>query len=467
MRQTLADAHRILGLDPRVRQQVEPLPSCGPGVTVLIPAHSDRTHDGGTDRIDTLAYCLRSLAAQPREAALPVSVVIVDGGLAAGDADRIRAALRATGLPHEVVPAPPGAKSAAGTRNAGLAWLAQQPDGSPLVHRHLLFLDDDTALAPGGPAALADVLDRHPQAVAVCPKIVTVASVVDWLDREPPAPVARVASRALPGSLHDGRYDLLTVTSHGSLVAGRVVGLMVRADLVLGWLRGGGRLFYPGTPRGTSEDMLAMATLGRLGQLRTAPGVRVADLVRRTPVDTRRQQLAWGYDHGWLAGALGAADLLEPGLHVLTWDEGIGWRQHRCPDPDRYGYLVNPREVAALGAMLAAAARDGTTARPLFGVPAAELAAATAALTTLLARLPELLRDAEVSHRPDLPPLVPRRFETLREGLDGLLAHLAGNALGSLTHGLAGDGLPARFLYGLRQGAAGAITPRGEGDGAP
>jgi hypothetical protein len=462
-----AVAHHVLGLDPRTRPEVEPLASCGPGVTVLIPTHSDRTHDGGTDRIDTLAHCLRSLAAQPREGALPVSVVIVDGGLASGDADRVRAALRTTGLPHEVVPAPPGPKSAAGTRNAGLAWLAQQPDGSPLVHRHLLFLDDDTALAPGGPAALADILDRHPEAVAVCPKIVTVASVVEWLDREPPVPAAGAASRALPGSLHDGRYDLLTVTSHGSLVAGRVVGLMVRADLVLGWLRRGGRLFYPSTPRASSEDMLAMATLTRLGQLRAASGVRVADLVRRTPVDTRRQQLAWGYDHGWLAGELGAAGLLDPGLHVLTWDEGIGWRQYRRPDPDRYGYLVNPREVATLGAMLAAAARDGATARSLFGVSAAELGAAAAPLTTLPARLPELLRDAEVRHRPDLPPLVPRRFETLREGLDGLLAHLAGNALGSMAHGLADDGLPAHFLYGLRQGAAGAIALRGEGDGAP
>ncbi|MBF9129662.1 glycosyltransferase family 2 protein [Plantactinospora sp. S1510] len=461
---SLAVAHRILGLDPGTRPQFEPLRSCRPGVTVLIPTHSDRAHDGGgTGRLDTLARCLESLAGQPRHAGPPLSVVIVDGGLTDDDADRIRAALSTTGLPHELVPAPVAARSAAATRNAGLAWLAEQPDGSPLVRRHLLFLDDDTALAPGGPAALADVLDRDPGAVAVCPKIVTVASVTDWLDREPPAPVAPVSSRVLPGSLHDGRYDLLTVTSHGSLVAGRVVGLLVRADLVLGWLRHGGRLFYPGTPRGSSEDMLAMATLSRLGQLRTAPDVRVADLVRRTPVDTRRQQLAWGYDHGWLPGELGAAGLLDPGLHVLTWDEATGWWQHHRPDPHRYGYLVNPQELAVLGAMLAATARDDTTVRALFGVSAAELAAATAALTGLLIRLPDLLRSAEVSHRPDLPPLVPRGFETLREGLDGLLAHLAGNALASLTHGLADDGLPARFLYGLRQGAAGAITPRGNG----
>jgi hypothetical protein len=245
-------------------------------------------------------------------------------------------------------------------------------------------------------------------------------------------------------------------------VAGRVVGLMVRADLVLGWLRAGGRLFYPGTPRGSTEDMLAMATLSRLGKLRAVPDVRVADLIRRTPVDTRSQQLAWGYDHGWLPGALGAADLLVPGMHVLAWDEATGWRQYRRRAPGRYGYVVNPRELAVLGGMLAGVAGDDTAARSLFGVPAAELGAATTALSTLLARLPDLLRDAEIIPRPDLPPLVPRRFDTLREGLDGLLAHLAGTALGSMSHGRSDDGLPAHFLYGLRQGAEGVVTPRGD-----
>jgi hypothetical protein len=460
---TASTAERILGLDPRTRPEFAPLRSCRQGVTVLIPTHSERASDGGTDRVDALTRCLASLVAGRGGDRLPTSVVVVDGGLVEQDAGRIRAALAATGLPYEIVPAPRTARSAAASRNAGLAWLADQPDGSVLVHRHLLFLDDDTALAAGGAAALSEVLDRHPEAIGVCPSIVTVPSVADWLDREPPAPAAPVASHALPGSLPGGRYDLLTVTSHGSLVAGRVVGLLIRADRVLGWLRGGTQLFYPGTPRGTSEDMLAMATLSRLGGLRAVPGVRVADLVRRTPVDTRRQQLAWGYDHGWLAGALAAADLLTPGLHVLAWDDEAGWRQYRCPGTDHYGYLVNPRELTVLGGMLAAATRDETTGPALFAVPAAQLRTATTALTGVLDRLPDLLRGAQVVHRPDLPPLVDRRFATLREGLDGLLAHLAGTALGSLAHGTAGDGLPARFLYGLRQGAAGPITHR---DGA-
>ena len=455
---TAPTAERILGLDPRTEPDYEPLRSCRPGVTVLIPTHSERASDGGTDRVDTLTRCLGSLVDR-----LPLSVVVVDGGLIDEDAHRIRAALTATGLPHRVVRAPRTARSAAATRNAGLAWLADQPDGSPLVHRHLLFLDDDTALAAGGLTALSDVLDRHPEAIGVCPAIVTVPSVADWLEREPPAPAAPVASHALPGSLPGGRYDLLTVTSHGSLVAGRVVGLLVRADRVLGWLRGGARLFYPGTPRGTSEDVLAMATLSRLGGLRAVPGVCVADLIRRTAVDTRRQQLAWGYDHGWLPGALAEADLITPGLHVLTWDDEAGWRQYRCPGDNRYGYVVNPRELTVLGGMLAPATLDETTAPALFGVPAAELRAATDALTGLLHRLPDLLRGAEMIPRPDLPALVHRGFASLREGLDGLLAHLAGTALGSLAHGTAGDGLPAHFLYGLRQGAAGPITPRGDG----
>jgi GT2 family glycosyltransferase len=55
------------------------------------------------------------------------------------------------------------------------------PDGSPLRQRHLLFLDDDTALAPAALAALVATLDGEKEAIAACPHVVPVPDPGHWL----------------------------------------------------------------------------------------------------------------------------------------------------------------------------------------------------------------------------------------------------------------------------------------------
>lgn len=93
-----------------------------------------------------------------------------------------------------------------------------------------------TVWLAAAPAALSEVLDQHPEAVTACPRVVPVGSLARWR-------------------------------------------LMIRTS-VAGW---GERLFYEDTPRSSTEDILAMATLSCLSELRVASGVQVADLARATP----------------------------------------------------------------------------------------------------------------------------------------------------------------------------------------
>jgi hypothetical protein len=424
----------ILGIDPSMPRAAVP-DRFPPGVTVLVPTHGDR--------LDPLRLCLSSLAAEVAGDGTPVVVVADRLDPATGRRLTALAAELRGRLRVEVVPSLRG--SAAGARNVGLDHLRARPE---LLRNRLLFLDDDSVPGRGAPAALSEVLDQHPAAVAACPRVVPVGSLARWRTR---VPRATAGSRRLSGSLRPDRsYDLLSVTSHGSLVAGRTVGLMIRTSAWHGW---GGRLFYEGTPRRSTEDMLAMATLSCLGELRVAGGVQVADLARATPEDTRAQQLRWGYDHAWLAGALAQAGLVQTGLRVLSWDRG--WQEATVPDDQHTGYLVNPAEVAALAGALESLLPE---ARALFGPDASELGKGLRCLRRLLTRLPGL--PAATHRRPDLPPLVRRDYRTIRDGLDAALAHLAGNVLGSLAHGLAPDGLPRAFLYGLRQRADVAAARR-------
>jgi hypothetical protein len=59
--------------------------------------------------------------------------------------------------------------------------------------------------------------------------------------------------------------------------------------------------------------------------------------------------------------------------------------------------------------------------------------------------------------RPDLPDRVPDDWARLRDGLDSQLAHVAGNALGSLRSGLDSNGMPLDLLFGIRQRASGPV----------
>jgi hypothetical protein len=271
----------------------------------------------------------------------------------------------------------------------------------------------------------------------------------------------------LPGPWHRGRYDLLSVTSHGSLVSGRVVGLLARADPVLAWIEGGGRMFCPFTPRGSGEDMLAGAALAALGPVLGVAAATAGDEWRATPAATREQQLRWGYDHAWMVRALSHLDLLAEGVQTLEWDPAqTCWHQYDAGSPARSGprgVLLDPPRLAVLSGMLTAAAADAESARALAGADAPRLAEAAAALVRSLEWWRRSRSTARLSQRPDLPERVPEDWAELRDGLDSRLAHVAGNALGSLAGGLDGDALPTHLLYGVRQRALGRVRARPTG----
>lgn len=417
----------------------------GRGVTVLVPTYSPP----GGDRSTRLRRCVESVLVAAREAGgAPVSFVIVDNGLTSAARADLSALLQAAGRPGLVVEtAPPGARlpgryTAAAARNAGLAALAALPEDAPERQRHLLFLDDDAAPAPTALAALRATLDAEPDAVAACPAVVPVADPAAWLAT---APRGGPRPRRLPGPIRAGRYDLLSVTSHGSLVAGRTVGLLVRQRAVLESVRRRGPLFFEGTPFGSSEDMLAMAMLTGLGELWSVPAARVADETRDTPAATRTQQFAWGYDHAWLVRALGDRGGLEPGVHVLDW-HGDGWHQHLLRVGARTGLLINPAELAAGYRILSAAQADPAMAEGLFDRHAAEVGAGLPILADAL-RLWRRATPGDGRPRGDLPVLGRRDWSGLRDGLDALVGHLAGNAAGSAANDEAGG----FFLFGARQ----------------
>jgi glycosyltransferase involved in cell wall biosynthesis len=415
-----------------------------PGVTVLIPTYTAPT--GG--RTATLRICLSSVDAAVAGSDLAVALLVVDNGLSAEDARTVGDLLRATGRPHHILPAPRvGGRryTAARARNVGLAFLAGQPAGSPLRRRWLLFLDDDTALAPSALDLLAGTLQARDRAVAACPRVVPVPDLAAALrDRDPRGGTG--APRRLPGALNGPGYDLVSVTSHGSLVTGRTVGLLVRQDPVLGWIRDRVPLFYEGTPFGSTEDMLAMAMLSLLGELWSVPSAEVVDEARKTPGDTRAQQFAWGYDHAWLARALTEAGALTPGVHALAW-RGDGWEQGWADWGPHAGFLINPDELLLAYRMLRAIVADGAVAAAMFGAHAGKVRAGTPALGRVLRRWREGAGVASRRPRPDLPPLGSRDWAGLRDGMDSLVGHVAGNVAGSFDHA-------PYFLYGARQPAA-------------
>ncbi|TDC86140.1 glycosyltransferase [Micromonospora sp. KC606] len=424
-----------------------------PGVTVLIPTYSPP----GGGRTVSLWLCLSTVLAAVPGAAL----LVVDNGLSVPDARVVGELLRGTGREHRIIAAPRASGTrytAAQARNAGLAFLAHT-DGSALRRRLLLFLDDDTALAPGALARLQATLDTNPRAIAACPRVVPVPDLDGWLRRRPGGATTlthgvpgttghapATASRRLPGALNGDGYDLLSVTSHGSLITGRTVGLLVRQDPVLWWIRHRGPLFYEGTPYGSSEDMLAMALLSRLGELWAVPAAEVVDEARKTPGATRAQQFAWGYDHAWLARALAEAGAIPPGVNALAWRD-TGWVEYRFADWGPHaGFLINPAELRLGYRMLRAITADQEVAGAMFGVDAGRVRAGTHALGRVLRRWHASAGAASCRPRPDLPPRAGRDWAGLRDGMDALVGHLAGNVVGSLDHG-------PFFLYGARQPA--------------
>ncbi|MBO3749373.1 hypothetical protein J5X84_25120 [Streptosporangiaceae bacterium NEAU-GS5] len=460
----------LFGLDPATPPTL-PATTARLGVTVLLPTHRPATGDRGP----TLDACLAALAADARGTGFPISVIVVADGLGPGDLNRVRDCLRGTGLPHKVVSTgrvgaavASGWLSAdasreradygetlagvAGARNVGLATLAALPPDSPLRHTYVLHLDDDTALAPGGLAALVEVLEEHPDAVGACARMRRVPDLRAWLADAPPV-AHPVRTRVLPATLGGGRYDMLGMVAHGSLTVGRVVGQLLRTSAVEAILGSGHRMFFEGIPAGSTEDMLASAALTCLGDL-LATDVPLGDQLRGDPAGTRVQQRNWGFDHAWMVGALSDADLIRPGVHVLTWDDWTGWTERHITaglPGDVTGCVVNPAELAVHCAALYALTADPKTARTLFAADPARLATGVDAMTRVLSALPHLTADAEAVPRPDLAPPRRRGYGTLRDGLDGVLGRLSGNALGSLRRGLTGNGFPRRFLYGLRQ----------------
>lgn len=423
-----------------------------PGVTVLIPTYTAP----GQRRTESLRLCLSSVdRAFPAGQGMSLALLVVDNGLSAIDASAVSAMLRASGRPHHIVaahhhpvPGAPGQRyTAAEARNAGLAFLAHQPARSPLRRRWLLFLDDDTALAPSALVEMLDALNARDRAVAACPRVVPVPDLAASLRRPGVVAGGGGPPRRLPGALCRSGYDLLSVTSHGSLITGRIVGLLVRQDPVLWWARDRGPLFYPGTPYGSTEDMLAMAVLSLLGELWSVPSAAVVDEARRTPGATRAQQFAWGYDHAWLARALAEAGVLAPGVHALTWRSGTGWEHGRADHGPHSGFLVNPAELRLGHRMLRAITADRAVCAEMFGDHADRVRAGTRELGRVLRRWRADAGAATVRPRPDLPPLAARDWAGLRDGMDSLVGHLAGNVAGSLDHA-------PYFLYGARQPAA-------------
>lgn len=430
----------------------------GSGVTVLVPTY---TPEGG-DRSARLRRCVDSVVAAARRAGdPPLALVVIDNGLSPAARSDLADLLRSTGRPSLVVEARPataqrpGRYTAAAARNAGLAALAALPGHAPQRQRHLLFLDDDTAPAPNALAALRATLDAEPAAIAACPAVVPVADPGAWLAAvskgtasEGTASKGTVSARRLAGAIRENRYDLLSVTSHGSLIVGRTVGLLVRQDPVLDWVRRHGPLFYEGTPFGSSEDMLAMAMLSRLGELWAVPAARVADEARDTPGSTRRQQFAWGYDHAWLVRALAESGALDGAVHALSWRRD-GWHQHRLRWGARTGFLINPDELLLGYRILRAVHSDPAVADELFGTHAAEIRSGLPMLEDAL-RLWQRGAPSGGRARRDLPRLVRRDWSGLRDGLDAFIGHLAGNVAGSAAN----DGAGGFFLYGARQPAS-------------
>jgi hypothetical protein len=441
----------LFGIDPADPPRLPLGRPARAGVTVVVPTCQDLTGS----RAASLVASLRDVTASASLSGLPVAVLVVADGLPDDCLADIRRGVAGLGCPFEVAatdPLPTGAApSAARTRNHALTILAAHPASAPLRRRYLLFLDDDSAIARGGAEALTGALEADEGAIAACPRVVPVADLAAWRPPSPgPGPVSE-----LRGPWRNGHYDLLTVTSHGSLIAGRLVGLVVRAEPVLAWVAAGGRLFCPATPRASTEDMLAMATLAKLGRVLSVHRVQAADQARMTPAATRSQQIRWGYDHAWLARALAGLGLLPPGIRALSWDGSRGWYEAERATDGACGVIVNPAQLNTLGRLLAVIAADREAATALSGPDAADLVDAAAVLTRVLRWWCEGDPAAFVRPRPDLPHRVPDDWASLRDGLDSQLAHVAGNAVGTLRSDADESGFPRHLLFGLRQRATG------------
>ena len=422
----------------------------GAGITVLIPTSTS----SNCDRVASFRTCIASLRAH-LPPGLPAAVLVVDNGLRAEGARAIGQVLTVSGLPYRIVAAWPGAdkrhRTAAHARNAGLAALADPQSPRLLRNRYLLFLDDDTAVAPGAVGVLASALDELPRAIAVCPKI----DVVPDLDRWHADAGSSAGRRCLPGPLYQDKYDLLSVTSHGSCVAGRIVGLLARQEPLLRWIRRGGQLFYEQTPFGSSEDMLAMANLARFGELWSVPGAKVADQSRGTPGSTREQQFGWGYDHAWLAWALSESGLVHPGVHVLSWDDTEGWTQVCVDAGGATGFLINPAELRAVGNVVQALTADQGIGAALFTGRARVVASGARVLMRVLDWWEDTRGTSPSIPRHDLPPLTRRDWDSLRDGLEALVGHLAGNMAGTHDIDPTPASLPKYFRFGARQPSRG------------
>lgn len=374
--------------------------------------------------------------------------------------------LSGSGCRYCVVPCAGTAESrytAAEARNAGLSMLLRLPDESPIRREYLLFLDDDTAIDRNALGRLIRLLDCEKKAVAACPSIEPVDDLTAWHasigDRRQYAGQSKLANALrLPGPIIDDRYDLLSVTAYGSLVTGRTVGLLVRQPQLLQWIKQHGELFYSGTPYGSCEDILAMATLSCFGQLWLVPSAVVADEARKSPGTTRTQQFAWGYDHAWLVRRFAESGLVSPEVQALDWislDLGshAGWEASQADWHGSFGFLVNPEELHLGHRILCAIVAAPAVATQLFGDNAAAVRAGVHQLGRVLARWSTTEPSARRERRPDLPRLANRNWSSLREGLDSFVGHLAGNVAGSWHNDEDRGELPRFFLYGARQPA--------------
>ena len=425
------------------------------GVTVLIPTYTPAEGD----RTASLRTCISSVAAAARRGGdIPLAFLAVDNGLSQSAARNAGELLRASGRPYAIVRAASSRTgiryTAAQARNAGLAFLSSLPASSPLVQGYLLFLDDDTALAQDSLARLQGTLAAKPGAIGACPRVVAMPDPARWLATSAKTAEATAEEpQRLASPFREASYDLLSVTSHGSLVSGRIVGLLVRTDPVLNCMRVYGSLFYEDTPYGSSEDILVMAVLSRLGELWRVPGAVVADEARKTPGATLMQQFAWGYDHAWLARALGEANLLDPGIHVLSWQR-TRWQHIHADWGPHTGFLINPPELWLGYRLLHALGTDPDASAAVFGGLSHQVASGTQLLGRVLTHWQAGIGLTRSRHRPDLPPLASRDWTAVRSGMDSLMGHLAGNAAGSLDNCVDHEKLPPFFLYGARQPSA-------------